>query len=201
MIFIILDLQFLNCIENGKNISCTKDLEEKIDDVLLSNFWNESFPRDAELVGGWNTRLHFLMGWNYIWESNVSMSRANEFKGSYMFLALNTSKDERSVVYIHDKNDLAFSKNYIDTVKLTGASDVYIKIKEVVKRKNCQPSETYSFRKCIDHFTMKVKHYCKFFIKFEISFLHRNLDVELSGTQKKIMKDTNSVIFPWHSSS
>ena len=78
----------------------------------------------------------------------------NKSENLHMIFESSSSKYQ---VHIHDSNEVATNWNYLDVVHVQNESkSVFIKVRKVELVNDCQPSQTYSFRQCVENYFMKV---------------------------------------------
>ena len=126
-----------------QNITCLDTLGVRAESV----FKNSS---------AWINKFNLYNGWFYVRTRNKTMMDVltNKSENLHMIFKSSSSKYQ---VHIHDSNEVATNWNYLDVVHVQNESkSVFIKVRKVELVNDCQPSQTYSFRQCVENYFMKV---------------------------------------------
>ena len=80
----------------------------------------------------------------------VAMSRNN--RSHHLEVAM-TKMSSRYTIMIHDKNEYVINRNYIKRTEIENRSKyLFIKIRKIEMVTNCENSESYSFRNCVEDY-------------------------------------------------
>ena len=126
-----------------KNITCLDTLGVRAESV----FKNSS---------AWINKFNLYNGWYYVRIGNKTMKDVLTDKSENLHVIFESSSSKYQV-HIHDSNEVATNWNYLDVVHVQNESkSVFIKVRKVELVNDCQPSQTYSFRQCVENYFMKV---------------------------------------------